>query len=150
MVLTTQVRAKLFQEGQRAPQAHSSGAQGRWKVTSTTRVRYKLDPELPWETISPFRRLVPERVPDRAFCLMELAVLGIAAKSGPQRPQVRILSHRSHTKLVLVHRYARNCTSKHTLRWISRARGHTLKRSRLHRCVRNCELEEPLSKPNVV
>ena len=79
MVLATQVLAKLFLVAKRAPQAHSSGAQGRWKVTSATRVRYKLDPEPPWETISPFRRLVPERVPDRAFCLMELVLLGPAA-----------------------------------------------------------------------
>jgi len=79
IVLTAQVRAKLIREGQRAPQAHSSGAQGRWKVTSATRVRYKLDPEPPCETISPFRRLFPERVPDRAFCVMELLLLGPAA-----------------------------------------------------------------------
>ena len=79
MGLTTQVRAKRFREGQRAPKAHSSGAQGRWKVTSATRVRYKLDPELPRETISPFRRLVPERVPDRAFWVMELVLWGLAA-----------------------------------------------------------------------
>ena len=67
IVLTAQVRAKLIREGQRAPKAHSSGAQGRWKVTSTTRVRYKLDPDPPWETISPFLRLVPKCVPDHAF-----------------------------------------------------------------------------------
>ena len=96
MVLTTQVRAKLFREGQGAPQAHSSGAQGRWKVTSATRVRYKLDPEPPWETISPFRRLVPERVPDLAFCLMELALLGIAAKSGAASPSANLEPQVAH------------------------------------------------------
>ena len=126
------------------------GAQGRWKVTSATRVRYKLDPEPPWETISPFRRLVPERVPDRAFCVMELLLLGPAAESRPERPQLRVLIQRSHTKLVLVHRCVRDCTGTHTSRWISRARGHTPDRSRLHRCARNCELEGPLSKLNVV
>ena len=116
------------------------------------RVRYKLDPEPPWETISRFRRLrvVPERVRYRAFCVMELVLLGPAACSRPERPQVRVLIHRSHNKLVLVHRYARDCTGTHTSRWISRARGHTLNKSRLHRCVRNCELEGPLYKLNVV
>ena len=75
---------------------------------------YTLDHEPPCETISPFRRLFPERVPDRAFCVMELVLWGPAASSRPEGPQGRVLIHRSHTKLVLVHRYVRDCTGTHT------------------------------------
>ena len=52
-----------------------SVAEGRWKLTLAPRVRHKLD-TCPWGAISPFRRVVPERVPDEACCSLQLRFWG--------------------------------------------------------------------------
>ena len=79
MVLTTQVRAKLFRESKEGTPSALFRCTGAMESDFSHEGAIQTRSKTHWETISPFRRLVPERVPDRAFCLMELVLLGLAA-----------------------------------------------------------------------